>query len=598
MGLRFQDVVDGREDALAILADLGGADLEALSRSALQKGIGEDFALAGEAVSRSMLRRSRVRVCPDCLADGLARWPALGAAAPFQRTEWTLSSLRTCPSHGLSLVTVADDQSPAVVHDFSALVGGKLSQLEAWRDQATRRSPSHLEQYLRARIAGCRTHPWLDALPFYAAAKLCEVLGAIALHGPKVNLEALGDHEMWEAGGVGHDIAADGPRGIRSLLDQLASAYSLRVGGPGPKALFGRLYEWLAHESEDPAYDPVRHIIREHVVDTMPVGPEDEIFGTPVAERRVWSIHQAAKATGTHPKRLRKLLVAGGVVGPDIKDQTDDQVVFQADQAAADFLARAATAMSLKEVGRYINAPRVQLRLLFEQGFIRPFVAGTLDIMFDHAFAKQDLDEFVARLLTDARNAHLDDADLMDIPAAARKARCSAGDIVALLLDRRLRRVGRRSGVEGYMSVLVDADEVRSLTLRHATAGLSLQDVERQTGWSQKLVRALVDSGLLPSTTIRNPVTRLPQRVVAPDDLKAFTDEYVSLHQLAKERGVHFLRLKTELEAAGWKRCSAGQGFRRGSIGAQTYVSPPDEATCRDQQVSLAKTLTSGYLRH
>lgn len=227
MGLRFQDVVDGNADALASLADLGGVDGARLSRHALRKLDHERYLLGDQLIARPMLRRSLVRVCPACLADDLARWPRPGLAAAYQRTEWLLSPLCTCPAHGVSLVSVAHNNYAMEAHDFSVLVSTPLAQLDDWREQAVKRAPSRLENYLRERLTGIvRTATaWLNALPFYAAAKLCEVIGAVQLHGPKVAISAQDEEQQWMAGDVGFEIAADGPNGIRRLLDRLTQPF-------------------------------------------------------------------------------------------------------------------------------------------------------------------------------------------------------------------------------------------------------------------------------------------------------------------------------------------------------------------------------------
>lgn len=515
-------------------------------------GEGRDFTFRGEALTRTVIRRSQVRVCPACLADDMRRWPALGPAAPFGRYEWQLAPLRTCPVHGQPLVEATNGYA-ATVHDFSRQLQPVLDQLINHADEGSRRQPSRLETYLRARLTGvARTATaWLDALPFHAAARLGEVVGAVAVHGPQVRINALTDDEWWAVSDAGYDIVAEGPTGIRALLDRLAASFWSRKGGTGPKALFGRLYEWLAHETDDPAYEPVREVIRQHVMETMPVGPGDEIFGHPVTDRRLWSIHAASLETGAHPKRLRKLLAAGGFIAEDGERQTDDRVVFPADNAASEFLVRVAGAMTLKEAGTYLNAPRVQMRLLLDSGFVRPFVRGGDDIIKDHAFARCDLDAFLGRLRADATEASTADGDLIDIPTGARQARCSAADIVGLLLDRKLTRVRKCQDVSGYMSVLVDPAEIRAQVHRESGSGLSLKQVELKMGWSQDVVRALVEKGHLPSQVVRNPINRLLQRVVSPQDLDAFAASFVSLHGLARERGVHFRRLKMDLETAG-----------------------------------------------
>lgn len=139
----------------------------------------------------------------------------------------------------------------------------------------------------------------------------------------------------------------------------------------------------------------------------------------------------------------------------------------------------------------------------------------------------------------------------MDIPDAARTARCSAVDVVGLLLDRRLARVRRAPDLTGYMSVLVDPNEIRPLVHRDFGEGLTMKEVELTTKWSGRVIRALVENGHLPSRDVQNPINHLIQTRVTKEDLDRFTGEYVSLHGLADELGRHFRRLKWEIEDAG-----------------------------------------------
>lgn len=553
LGLQFQGIVDGSLSALEALAKLGGADPERLAQWSLRNTANERiFQLRGQLLPRSSLRRAQVRVCPACLASDMARWPLLAMAAPYCRAEWQISSIRTCPIHGLSLVEVAHEHYSSLIHDFCLLTKDSFRDTTSLTASATERPPSYLENYLLKRLAGDAypDTPWLNSLPFYTAARLCEIVGAVDLHGPQVRINSLTEDQWWAAGDTGFDTLASGPDGLRRLLEHLASSYWHRLGGTGPKALFGRLYEWLAHENEDRAYDPVRDVIRQHVLDTLPVGPGDDIFSQPVVKRRLHSIRSASIETGAHPKRLRKLLVAGGFISVDDLDLTDDRLLFTAEEAACQFLAKVSSAISLREAGLYINAPRVQLRLLVDNGFIIPFIRGGTEVLKDHAFAKHDLDEFLAGLIVDAQLTTDDDV-LADIPTAARQARCSATAIVRLLQERKLTLVRRRQHVHGYMSVLVDPDEVRRNLNRPSIPGLSLSEVERHTGWSQDVVKALTVHGHLPSLMVQNPINHLRQTVVAQADLEAFATRYVSLHGLAKERGIHFNRIKAALEAAG-----------------------------------------------
>jgi hypothetical protein len=112
------------------------------------------------------------------------------------------------------------------------------------------------------------------------------------------------------------------------LLHPVAPGFALIERNDwGPRLVFGRLYEWLAHESDDAAYEPLRDIIRRHVIETMPLGPGDDVFGREVTVRRLHSVRSASLEMDVHPKRPPRLGrragtssdgIAMGVVRPSL----------------------------------------------------------------------------------------------------------------------------------------------------------------------------------------------------------------------------------------------------------------------------------------
>src|SRR3546814_14198389 len=124
-------------------------------------------------------------------------------------------------------------------------------------------------------------------MPFYAAARLTEIVGAVALFGPKVKVFQLSQSQWHEAGDAGFAITSEGEVGFRRFLVGLQTAFRSSKGDWGPRLLFGRLSDWSAHETADPASDPVRAVIRPHIIQTIPVGPIDPIFRIPVQTRHL-----------------------------------------------------------------------------------------------------------------------------------------------------------------------------------------------------------------------------------------------------------------------------------------------------------------------
>lgn len=257
------------------------------------------------------------------------------------------------------------------------------------------------------------------------------------------------------------------------------------------------------------------------------------------------SVLWASQQYGIHPKRLGKLLTQRGyLIG------SDDRVLrFTWSPEAASFLDDLSSAIPLSMAASYINAPRPHDRLLLDAGHLVPFVRGGVDGIKDHAFLRRDLDVFLNRLFAGVKPGAIE--GLVQLPSAAKRASCSAMEIVGLVLDGKLRHLGKDPLSKGYLALFVDPDEVLGLVRLSDHGGLSLREVEQQLGTNTAVVTALIAGGHLPAETRTNPVKRQPQTVVYPEVLATFKQTYVSLHELAVAGHHNPGALKRELEVAG-----------------------------------------------
>jgi hypothetical protein len=443
---------------------------------------------------------------------------------------------------------------PLEMHDFAHAVRTEWPRIGSLLAAAPRREPSALETYVLDRIRNGRGAAWLDTCSLNGAVKSCEIIGAVLLHGRTPNLTKFSEDDWEAAGAAGYAIARQGEEALRRFFSSLQETCPTQAGQVGPQAIFGRLYQWLNYQGRGEEGAPLRDLLRQYLLETMPVGPGNSLLGRMVESRRVHSIYTLSKATGQHPKRLRKILIEAGLVPEDATDIVDNRVVFNADEAEQ-LVRRFATSVPLTEVAAYLNCSRVHARLLYEREFIRPVVdASTSLASGKHSFEKEDLDNFFARLLHSATPMSDLEAGFADLPRAAKRACCSAMEIVALVLEGRLKRLRRDLRQQGYLALLVDVEEVQALVRLNLNAqGMTLREVERRFGTHTKVVEALIRTGdgPLPTMTVINPVNRCPQTVVPFDSLEAFEREYVGLTHLARERGVHHVVLRKRLDAAG-----------------------------------------------
>jgi hypothetical protein len=157
--------------------------------------------------------------------------------------------------------------------------------------------------------------------------------------------------------------------------------------------------------------------------------------------------------------------------------------------------------------------------------------------------------KFITDLLTGAEPIYLPMHDWCDIPKAAQRLRISPGTIVALILERKLARVGRYVGKEGYTSILVNLAEVERHLQRPEAKGLTIELFAKTVGLKPAAASYLVKNAHVASTIGTNPKTKETQRYLSSGNIDAFNREFVPLRALASMMGVSWQQLRQNLLA-------------------------------------------------
>lgn len=564
MGFQHQHIVDGDPVALSRLAAVSGAPVEQLFDQAIVREQNH-YLYRGQTFARTSLRRARVMACPQCLAEDLAEgsdpWRASG------RSDWLFQHYRVCMTHRVELVELGDGSDPLPTHDFARRTAPQIAGIPALAHEAKPSNPTELEQYLEARLNGGSGPRWLDSLPFYVAWRTCEVIGAVDRNGRDAPIRDLSEEDWRHAGSRGYAIAAGGPDRIRAFLHELWSTSSCaRQGAAGPQAWFGQFFKWLYAMKGDLNYGPVQAIAIGFVADTAPVSPDDRLFGKQIVqERRLHSVFTAHRASGIHRKRLRRVLRASGVLPPDSDHLSDNLVTFPL-SAGESIIELLQNVITLKQAETYINAGRVHTKLLAEHGFIQPVERHDRLELGDQRYDRRELDEFIKRLFANAVWVKEPEWPQMTIAAAAKRACCSAMEIVKLILDHQLRWVGSWTATTGYQSILVDVVEIKRLTRgEYGDDNLTMGQAADLLRSTDRVVSALVGSQVLASESRINPINRCPYIAVPRKSVEGFKVQYASLHELARSRRQHMPILKRELAMRGvepvWPPKQVGASF-------------------------------------
>jgi hypothetical protein len=218
----------------------------------------------------------------------------------------------------------------------------------------------------------------------------------------------------------------------------------------------------------------------------------------------------------------------------------------------------------LVAAGKYLNAPRTHVENLAKFKFVRPALPAAGYSAYDR-YAVADLDALLQRLLERAGGGK-DRPNAADIPRAARRACCSAMEIVKLVLDGAPIWIGRDSKQRGYLSVRVDVDEIRAAVRLPDDGGLSLRQTAIRLSTNDGVVQRLIDRGYLRVRMAINPVNRCPERVIDPAEIDRFRATYISLHLLARARRAHLPHVARELARAG-----IAPAIQRAAVGATFY---------------------------
>ena len=545
-GITFPAVVDSDPYALSVIATLGGVHPDELVAWSPIPAGSRLMNFRGHIFSGKTLRNPELRGCPICLREDAEKSTLPPEQAMAMRGHWVVPHVATCIRHDHPLVPLYRDPHATARYDnaqhlasiSAAIMGGDLDR--------SREDPTSFEDWLDDRLADGPGHDWLSGHPLHAASVFCRLLGISRLRLEGLRLDHIAQDSRHALYATGFEIAQRGEDAIRHLLSDLQKL--VETPQDGPKKIFPALYDRLSHDyADNPDYDVFRRILRDHMAATWPLGPGDELMGEPVYERRLHSVTTASQETGVDPRRLRKLLVAAGLLAEDC-GLPDTWAVF--DAAEADPIIRdLITLVPAKAFRDIIGATRSQFDLLVADGVLVPALetSETKSVWDPRAGAA-----FLAGLLRGAVQLRQPQHSWEHISKSAQRLKISPGVIIRAVLDGRLRRIGNLEGRTGYAAVYVDHDEVARLLGSEAPPGHSIDTFAKSVGVSSPTgLRRLILDGHTPATLAVNPRTKAEQFYITTADAAAFHAKFFTPRSMANTYCRSWQSLRVDLDQEG-----------------------------------------------
>lgn len=544
LGLPFSKVIAGDHQTIETLATLAGADFPLLQAWTPSATAPRTHILNGHSYHAKGLKQTTIRGCPVCLREDAQGNPKRPWNAMFIRGHWLARPNSVCLAHAHPLIPLWKDS--AVQSRYST-----MSKLSALSDQIISgaldvplREPRGFDRWFEQRLAGGAGNGWLDGFSLFPAAHFCELLGRAVLSYKIPKSQKLHAEHAWWSFDAGYVFASKGEAAVRSALSELQQL--IPGENLGPKGKFGDLYDRLANDLLSEEYWPFRKLLRDHIAETWPLGPGDDLMGEPVRKRRLHSVTSAAREVGMDSRRMRKLLSEAGFVRPTGSDQTDPWDLIEADEIAP-FLEGLRHFVSAADLQKMLNLSRSQFDLLRRDGYLQPALDGP-----DH---KPLWDIRAVRLFFDDLMAngvlvYPQHPDWFHIAAAAQRLKVRPGEILGLAVGKAPDWLGKLAGKDGYEAFAVNILAVGKLLHRGPVAGMSVEAFAKSFGLKPRAAMILVRGGHVPSVMERNPKTGQHQPLLTPASITAFQKSFVPLRTLARQLGRSWQAVLRDLEAA------------------------------------------------
>lgn len=458
MGIPIADLARGKLEAVERLCSVAEQDLAPVLGNAIMAVGKRRFRLRGEEFAAEFTTGPVTRFCPLCLDEDI-----VGHGDPRvamrHRLHWRIASIRTCPTHRIPLSNVRIGKRNDMAHELQAM-DETIAEEGVFAASSETREPSPLQKYVERRLEGPVGTTWLDTQAIDQATRTTEMLGGLMAFGPSQKAAEMTE-DMWDvAGRTAWPLIVEGGDVIRDMLARQLKACQRQNGHPSPRNAFGMLYGWLfaSKLSKDPG--AIREIVRDVIIDNVPLMPGQMLLGATVIEPRYASIASIAKAEHLHSKTLTNVLRVAGVIDdvPPLKGARNVVADYSRAKALIEIAKHAVPATHVPDL---LNASRPlvsalialkQLTRIQEHDAVKSKVGKAID-----GRSVQRVTKFLEgsfRLVGTVPKDHV------PLAKAAEKCRVSLDVILELLFGLHLKKVCRLKGQTGFGSVLVVPSEI------------------------------------------------------------------------------------------------------------------------------------------
>ncbi|GAJ91896.1 TniQ family protein [Rhizobium rhizogenes] len=557
MGLDISALNRGDESEVGRLAVLAQLPLDELVTSAVRVDEDRGATIGDSYYSKLMLRRSRLRFCPHCILDDDNDVRFMPAARRRARTYWMFPQIAACLSHSRRLVEIEDTRFDRHRYDLITQLEIIQDRMPEMIEQSTPRPILAFERYVHDRLSNIKGHgAFLDSMNLAAGIVACELLGIAEVYGRKASPRSKSEDELARARDAGFRSLSQGFEGFHRSLETIMSD-DPRRSTRGGKILYGGLYSALDQTYEHPQYDVLRQAIREHTLQTVPILEGATFFG-PVTDSPWTSVTAIVRATGHSDQTVRRLLVELGHL--ETLRKPKDATFIRRD-VADDVIGRFKHTATLEEVSDMLGLTSSVVRKLIDAGFLSAVrsveAAPAQAFKMNDRYPRAEVLEFRAKVLGDFGSTP--DPAWLPLGPVAKRCNVRIIDVLQLLLDRRLAKVGRSADATGIGALRFDWKEVEALQQTPESSLFGRTEVCKRLKIGNDTFALLVRDGFLRSKKVRPRAGRALSYMVTEEAIKDFDRHFASFSRLTDETGITGKSLGIRLRRADVALAFSGQ---------------------------------------
>ncbi|OSP54460.1 hypothetical protein BV911_12750 [Pseudoruegeria sp. SK021] len=558
LGLDFAALTNGKDSSVRHLCACAGLPENSFAKTTVVKTSTMKYGFGKEVMTTEVLDRGGIRYCPCCLLEGLQRhappWTVIHQAS------WQIVQIRRCTWHGMRLRRYSTKYDPFTRFDFTRILAeGRLDlSIGSVEDTA-----DALDFYLEARLRAQQDENWCNRMQLPALIKAVEAFGVTLNHGRETVTSQLATEQRRDAMLTGFEVLSLGKDGIvESLRDFTLSS---RNAASSPQehawARFGALQRLLgSHAKMREDLRPLREIVREFFLANFPFKVGTMVLGEKVTEERIVSMRTACRAVGARQSLVEEMLIAQGLAERDASGRfrlfnlLTPEIVFELCHERFAWLNQAETAA-------YLGCSFAMFQRLARSGLLAP-TAGN-ELRARKGFYRKDLDAFLQRIFVDAPRLDIAPLGCFTLEQAARKAKCSAPDIIRMIFDGDVRPVGRVTDRLELRGLLANADGI--LEIRHAQEpnGHPTAHATSSLYMTKRTLDFLVEQGLLEKRRMKSNQTGRTTPLITAQSYLTFDAIYCTLGKLQAEVPHMPLQQHSHLKKAGIEPAIQERGITR-----------------------------------